>query len=1071
VNLRKKMLLSVGITIACLLGMIVAVSSVILKRGFAEVEDRDARQKVQRLQDTIAYEISNLSSEVNDWALWDEAYAFIEDRNSAFVERNLPNSSYLELRLNLILFLTNDGEVVFGTGFDLQKKEIVPIPKGVLDHIVTREFLGWHLDPERSIQTGTAGLFLLPEGPMLMASRAILPTAGGENAGGLLVMGRSFDEHQIKFISNLTHLAFNLQRYGEDRPSGITEALAPGHGDDPILLSKVSDDVIQGCVLLLDIYGKPALHLRLDIPREIHRLGKTSVISLVVSVLSISLIFLILALWLLEKLVLSRLLSLDRSVKAIAAGADPSMRVPSTGSDELSSLAANINGMLTALEESQRGRHEALLRFESVLQNAPLVAIQGIDRNGEICHWNNASARLYGFEASEAIGSPFQQVLSSAEAPDSRLEEALSEAWESCSVSQPMEIMVRARDGSLRWVYSSSWPLIENGRVAEVFRMDVDITERKRMEEAIEKRLLSLTRPLDAADSIEFEDLFDIEDIQKLQDQFAKATGVASIITHTDGVPITKPSGFCQLCENIIRRTEKGLRNCYHSDSVIGRLSGKGPTVEPCLSSGLWDAGASISVGGRHIANWLIGQVRDETQHESRMRAYAHEIGADETAFIEAFYEVPAMSRDQFEKIAQALFTLAGQLSSMAYQNIQQARFITERKRAEDERLKLETQLFHVQKIESVGRLAGGVAHDFNNMLGVILGYSEMALDQVPPEQPLHQHLLEIQKAANRSADLTRQLLAFARKQTVSPRVLDLNDTISGMLKMLHRLIGEDIDLFWSPGHEIWKVKVDPSQIDQILVNLTVNARDAMSETGSITIKTENVVMGPPHFPDQVGFVRGEHVLLSVSDTGEGMDQETLDHLFEPFFTTKEVGRGTGLGLATVYGIVKQNCGHICVDSRLGMGATFNIYLPRFEPDPMQTSADEIGRAPAGGMETVLLVEDDEALLNLSRGILESLGYTVLATPSPKKGLQLAEDHPGEIHLLLTDVVMPELNGRELAERVHGLRPGLKCLYTSGYTADMIAHRGILSENLHFIHKPFKRNDLARKVRDVLEKG
>jgi PAS domain S-box-containing protein len=606
-----------------------------------------------------------------------------------------------------------------------------------------------------------------------------------------------------------------------------------------------------------------------------------------------------------------------------------------------------------------------------------------------------------------------------------------------------------------------------DGKIVSAVEMVKDITERKHMEEALEKRIIALTRPLDTADSIEFEDLFNLEEIQKLQDQFAGATGVASIITHTDGTPITTPSGFCRLCAEIIRRTEKGLRNCYHSDSVIGGHKPEGPIIQPCLSGGLWDAGASITVGGRHIANWLIGQVRDETQDEAKLRAYAQEIGADEKAFLEAFQEVPSMSRGQFEKIAQALFTLAGQLSSMAYQNIQQARFITDRKRAEEEKGRLEDQLLHAQKMESVGRLAGGVAHDFNNMLGVILGHCDMAMVQMTPGDPLFADFVEIQKAANRSADLTRQLLAFARRQTVSPRVLDLNDTISGMLKMLARLIGEDIDLVWRPGHGLGKVKVDPSQIDQILANLAVNARDAITGVGSITLRTENVSVDAFDFPNSEEFSAGDYVLLTVSDTGKGIDEETLDHIFEPFFTTKGLGRGTGLGLATVYGIVKQNHGFIHVDSNPGMGATFRIYLPRLEIESLHSTAANVTRKAEGGQETVLLVEDDESMLTLSKKMLETLGYTVLATHSPKEGIALVDGR--DISLLLTDVVMPEMSGRELAARIHAIRPSLKCLYMSGYTADMIAHRGVLEESVHFIHKPFGRNDLALKIREVLE--
>ena len=395
---------------------------------------------------------------------------------------------------------------------------------------------------------------------------------------------------------------------------------------------------------------------------------------------------------------------------------------------------------------------------------------------------------------------------------------------------------------------------------------------------------------------------------------------------------------------------------------------------------------------------------------------------------------------------------------------------ITDRQRAEEERKKLEEQLFQAQKMESVGRLAGGVAHDFNNMLGVIIGMTELALNQDVPNRKLRHNLEEILKAGLRSADLTRQLLAFARKQTAIPKVLDLNDTISGMLKMLRRLIGEDTDLSWQPGLDLWKVKIDPSQVDQILANLAVNARDAISGVGAITIRTENVVIDDSNRDQHLEFIPGEYVLLTVSDTGDGMSKEVSENIFEPFFTTKDVGKGTGLGLSTVYGIVKQNDGFIYVESEPGKGATFNIYLPRHESESAQVACVEVANERPTGTETILLVEDDDAILNLSKMILESLGYTVVAARTPVNAVHLAEEHPGDLHLLITDVVMPEMNGRELAEQLRAVRPNLKCLYMSGYTADVIAHRGLLDEGVNFIQKPFGCDDFALRIRKVLDR-
>lgn len=879
------------------------------------------------------------------------------------------------------------------------------------------------------------------------------------------------------------------------------------------------------------------------------------------------------------------------------------------------------------------------------------------------------------------------------------------------------------------WVQCNSYPVAaEDGTLLQVVVTFTDITERKRDKEIIEKRLIALTQPLEAG-SVAFNELFNIDDVQRLQDEFAKATGVASIITDPDGIPLTAPSNFTRLCNDIIRKTEKGCASCYKSDAALGRFNPDGPNIQPCLSGGLWDAGAGITVGGQHIANWLIGQVRDETQSEEKMAAYAREIEVNEEAFLDAFREVPSMSRTQFEQIAQALFTLANQLSTTAYQNIQQARFINERKaaeeslrnseemyralsnelqtilntspvgicllknrkvvranaafdsifgyeagttvnidtvafysseelyeetgrvayqlllqggsytkdvlmrkkdgvlfwcsisghaithgnleegtiwiiqdiserkqsenemlslmqrlqlatssarlgiwdwnvkentmvwddrmfelygitreafpnsidawmnglhledkegaiaecqaalngekefdtefrvlhpdgtvkylrgkglvvrgvngnaermlginydvtkakRAEEEKHKLESQLQQAQKMESVGRLAGGIAHDFNNMLTVIQGYSQLGLIESNETSPYHHFFEEINNATVRSADLTKQLLAFARKQVIAPKALDLNKTISDMLKMLQRLIGESIHLAWQSAPDLWPVKADPSQLDQILANLCVNAKDAIKNTGQITISTRNNTIDTDFCQKHPYALPGEYVHLSVSDDGSGMDKETIDHIFEPFFTTKAQGEGTGLGLATVYGIVKQNNGFITINSEPGQGTTIAIHLPRHIGTVEHTSKESIDIPASIGHETILLVEDEPAILDMTSKILEIFGYTVLQASTPLEATRIAEEHDGKITMLITDVIMPGMNGKDLATKLHSFNPQLKCLFMSGYTADAISQHGVLEEGLYFIQKPFLLPDLAHKVREVID--
>jgi two-component system, cell cycle sensor histidine kinase and response regulator CckA len=387
------------------------------------------------------------------------------------------------------------------------------------------------------------------------------------------------------------------------------------------------------------------------------------------------------------------------------------------------------------------------------------------------------------------------------------------------------------------------------------------------------------------------------------------------------------------------------------------------------------------------------------------------------------------------------------------------------------ERLALEAQLVQSQKMESIGRLAGGVAHDFNNMLNVILGYTELALESVDQSNNIYSDLKEILNATTRSSEIVQQLLAFARKQTYSPKVLDLNKTVKNMLKILKRIIGEDIDIAWKPFPDLWPVKMDPVQIEQILANLCVNARDAIAGIGKITIETNNIVLDEIYCRIHSGFIPGEYSVLAVSDNGCGIKKEIIDKIFEPFFSTKETGKGTGLGLATVFGIVKQNNGFINVYSELNIGTTLKVYLPRYigqiEQKEIKTS-DEADLAQSHG-ETILVVEDEPMALQVIKMLLESKSYKVLAARTPNEAMHLASEHSQEIKLLITDVILPEMNGKELSNQINKICPDIKYLYMSGYTANVIAHRGMLDEGVNFIQKPFTIQSLSVKVRAILD--
>jgi two-component system cell cycle sensor histidine kinase/response regulator CckA len=389
---------------------------------------------------------------------------------------------------------------------------------------------------------------------------------------------------------------------------------------------------------------------------------------------------------------------------------------------------------------------------------------------------------------------------------------------------------------------------------------------------------------------------------------------------------------------------------------------------------------------------------------------------------------------------------------------------ITDRKR-------LEEQLLVSQKMEAVGRLAGGVAHDFNNLLGVIVGYSDLVLDAFPSEDPRHHQLEQIKKAGLRATSLTRQLLTFSRKQVCQPVVLDINALVTDFNKMLRRMVGEDIEFTNALHQGLGQIKADPGQIEQVIMNLVVNSRDAMPNGGKLIIETANTDLDEDYCLLHPSVQPGRYVMLAVSDTGSGMDAKTQARIFEPFFTTKEEGKGTGLGLAIVYGVVKQSEGHIWVYSELGKGTTFKIYFPRID-EPAQSAATDRGEAGSlRGFETILLAEDSTLLRVLTCALLENNGYEVIAAENGIEAVKLAERCDRPIHLLLTDVVMPGMSGRELADRLAVKRPDMKVLYMSGYTNDAIVHHGVLDPKLSFLQKPFSQKALTHKLREVLDRA
>ncbi len=680
-----------------------------------------------------------------------------------------------------------------------------------------------------------------------------------------------------------------------------------------------------------------------------------------------------------------------------------------THTDELGMLTTAFHDMAESLTMSRKELEESDLRFKTVADFA-YDWEYWVDQDGKFIYSSPSCVRITGYDPEEIISDP-QLVckMVKAEYAEKVYHHYFDESKDDAP-NHSMEYPILKKNGEEVWLEHNCCPVYDaHGKYTGRRGSNRDITDRKRTEAALlaERQYL-----IDIIDSLP-DATFIIDTAQRIV---------------------------------VWNRAAEAMTNVRRED-----LLGKG------------DYAYAVPFYGerRPILIDLLN-----ISEKEREGSYSHVMRVADKVYAETFIQTLNDGEGAYLwGVAAPLYDRTG-LRTGAVEVIKD---ITELKKSEKANIQLQEQLVQAQKIESIGRLAGGVAHDFNNMLGVILGHAELAQKQLDKTQPLFFNLEEIRKAAQRSADITRQLLAYARKQTIAPQVIDLNERVDGMLTMLRRLIGEDINLAWRPGKSLGPVNMDPSQLDQILANLFVNARDAIVDTGKVTIETDNVAFDEAYCTVHAGFTPGEYVMLAVSDDGCGMDVEIKAHLFEPFFTTREMGKGTGLGLATIYGIVKQNNGFINVYSEPGQGTIFKIYLPLYGGNAAPTPKKDAAGSVAYGNEVILLVEDEPMILDMATTMLELHGYKVLPAATPGEAIRLAKEHTGDLHLLLTDVVMPEMNGRDLAGKLLSLYPKLKRLFMSGYTANVIAHQGVLDEGVHFIQKPFSVNDLAAKVREVLE--
>jgi len=553
-------------------------------------------------------------------------------------------------------------------------------------------------------------------------------------------------------------------------------------------------------------------------------------------------------------------------------------------------------------------------------------------------------------------------------------------------------------------------------------------------------------------------DLVDLGDLRRIFQQYTEATGFPVILLDHPGMNILIASGWQDVCSEFHREFTESSAGCQRSIKYLSYLLDQpGQAVIEECEHGLINCAIPITVRAKHVASLIVGQVLIEEPDMNRFKRQAKSFGYNKSGYTKAVKQIPVVSRNDL--VSKTVFM--GKMVQLVLE--QGAREIKHPPLKNAAALEIPET---AHKMESLGRLASGVAHDFNNLLTVILGQTEIALQGLSPSDRFYDVFSQIHHTAEGSATLTRQLLAFARKQIVRPEILNVNDSISSMFKMLRRLIGEQVDLVWLPGTNLWTAEIDPGQLDQILVNLCVNARDAIDGAGQIRIETVNVIIDESYCEDHPGIAPGDYMRLTVRDSGCGIDSEVVGHIFEPFFTTRGIGQNGGLGLATVYGIVKQNRGYVDVWSEQEIGTAIHIYLPGSTREASETKLDFSRKVPTGNGECILLVEDEVAVLEMAQTMLEGLNYTVLSASLPDMALKIIQKHKGEIHMLLTDLVMPQMNGRELAEKIIKISPYTKPLFMSGYSSPVSDHP---EKSLRFIQKPFSMSELAVTVREVLD--
>ncbi len=976
-TLRRKTIIIIGLTFVCLASILVVLSLFITREGFTEIETKEILKDVERSVNVIENEISRLDDTARDFAEWDETYEYIRNGNRSYVQANLRNSTFSQLKVNFILLVDASGKIVFGRSFDLKQGGEIPFPEKLRQSLAANPLLTKERKPDRSI----AGVMLFPDGPMIVSVCPILTSEGMGPARGTLIMGRSLDYFRIKQLAKMTNLSLLVNRIDDDQlPPDMKEIIASPSPQTPVILKPLNQDIIAGYAFVKDIFEKPVLLLRVDQPRAVHQAGESTLRYLLISLFAGTLVLSLVTILLLEGSVLRRLIRLIGDVKQIALVGQFSKRVRHKGKDELANLAFEINGMLEKLEAAEKFKEETLeARYRAVVEDQTEMICR-YEPDGTITFVNHACCRYYGKEKNVLIGSNFLDLLQEGIENFRKRTAGLSPD----NPSLTREHRIAAPGQSSRWQQWTDRAIFDGqGRMIEYQSVGRDVTKRKQSEE---ERIRLVTAIEQASEAIYVTDRQSV--IQYVNPAFEALSGYSR--------------------SEIVGQHPRILKSGKHSRSFYRN-------IRDTLARGETWSGRLINCGKNG-----------------------------------SFYEVEATAspvRDDSGRI-------------INYVGIH--RDITRE-------VKLEAQLRQAQKMEAMGTLAGGIAHDFNNILGAIMGFTEMVLYEIR-EQDQRRKLESALKACDRAKNLVAQILTFSRQGEQERKPLDINAIIKEATKFLRSSIPSTINISTAIPSSSNTVLADPTQVHQVLMNLCTNAAHAMRETGGeLRIGLERVDISPKAlFPDP-GIRSGEYVRLTVSDTGSGIDPAIVDRIFDPFFTTKEIGEGTGLGLAVVYGIVKSYDGAINVYSEPGKGTTFKVYLPRI--DESESSESSAPEPISGGSESILLVDDNEDLVTAGQEMLTSLGYTVTTRTNSLDALEIFCKYPDRFDVVITDMTMPHMRGDELVRELLKVRPDIPIVLCTGFSQIISEEKAAGLGIRQFLMKPFSRRDLATAIRRALGDG